>query len=143
MPFHIRPFLTLPLASWFLITLLVLSSGPTYAEWVAVASSQAGGGYITYADPDTIRRKGDLAKIWVLTDFTTIQTVADASYLSSRVQKEYDFAEEREHSLAITWFSGNMATGNQVWTHIDEQKWQPVAPKTVGKALWEFACVKK
>ena len=26
MPFHIRPFLMLPLASWFLITLLVLSS---------------------------------------------------------------------------------------------------------------------
>jgi hypothetical protein len=33
MPFHIRPFLTLPLAFWFLITLLVLSSGAAYAPF--------------------------------------------------------------------------------------------------------------
>ena len=32
MPVHIRPFLTLPLAFYLLITLLVLSSGPAYAE---------------------------------------------------------------------------------------------------------------
>jgi hypothetical protein len=38
-----------------LIALLVLSSGPVYAEWVTVISSESSGGYTVYVDPDTIR----------------------------------------------------------------------------------------
>ena len=63
MPFLISPFLTLPLT---LLTLLVLSSVPAYAEWVTIAYSDSLGGYTTYADPGTLRRKGNLVKIWSL-----------------------------------------------------------------------------
>ena len=38
-----------------LIALLVLSSGPAYAEWVAIGS--ADDGMTAYVDPDTIRGK--------------------------------------------------------------------------------------
>ena len=45
----------------FLITLLVLSSGPAYAEWVAVENNSLSPGLQTvYIDPDTIRLKGDV-----------------------------------------------------------------------------------
>ena len=89
MPFTIRPFLrflvnrflAMPLAYVLgfetLIALQVLSSIPAYAEWVAIGYSESLGGYTVYVDPTTIRRKGDLVKVWALTDYTTMQTVAD------------------------------------------------------------------
>ncbi len=51
-----------------LITLLVLSSGPAYAEWLLVGKG-VGSGMTTYADPDTIRREGNLVTLRQLTDF--------------------------------------------------------------------------
>jgi hypothetical protein len=127
---NIGPFITLPLAYVLgfgaLITLLVLTSGPAYAEWVAIGYSESLGGYTVYVDPDTIRRNGDLVKVWALTDYTTIQTVADTSFLSSKAQNEFDCAEERQRELAVTWFSGNMGNGNGVWNNSDENKWRPV-----------------
>jgi len=108
MPFSVRPFRCFPVNRFLtkpqayvlgfgaLITLLELSSGPAYAEWVAIGYSESLGGYTVYVDPDTIRRKGDLVKVWALTDYTTIQTVADNSFLSSKAQNEFDCAEERQ-----------------------------------------------
>ena len=154
MPFSIRPFrrfplpfLKLPLAyvSGFgaLITLLVLSSVPAYAEWVAVGYSKSLGGYTVYVDPDTIRRKEDLVKVRVLTDYTTIQTVVDITFLSSKAHNEFDCAEERQREIAVTWFSGNMGNGNAVWNNSDETTWRPVAPGSVGQGVWKFACGKE
>ena len=142
--YHAGPFLPLPLAYvlgfGILITLLVLSSVPAYAEWVAIGYSESLGGYTVYVDPNTIRRKGDLVKVWVLTDYTTLHTVAGSSFLSSKAQNEFDCAEERQHELAVTWFSGNMGNGNGVWNNSDETKWRPVAPGSVGQGVWKFAC---
>ena len=65
---------TLPLAYfsgfWLLLTLLVLSSVPAYAEWVAVEKDYLSPGLQTvYVDPDTIRREGNLVTMWQLIDF--------------------------------------------------------------------------
>lgn len=142
--YNAGPFFKLPLAYvfgfWSLITFLVLSSGPAYAEWVAIGEINDS---IVYVDPDTIRRKGDLAKMWILNDFKTIRTVEDASYLSRLAQTQYHCAEERVRQLAVSLHSGNMGKGNTTWTNSDESKWEPVAPRTVGHALWELACRKQ
>jgi hypothetical protein len=73
MPVSIRHKLPLAclLVFWLLITLLVLNSSPAYAEWVWISFTKSEGGYDVYADPDTIRRKGDLVKMWVLYDYKT------------------------------------------------------------------------
>jgi len=141
MPFHIRPFLTLPLTLWFLIPLLVLSSGPAYPEWVQIIKTEEG--VTTYADPDTIRRKGNLVKMWELLDYETIQTVIRISFSSSKEQREFDCSAERVRMLAVTYFSGNMGRGKVVWSDSDEQKWHPVQPESVGQARWKFACGKQ
>jgi hypothetical protein len=142
--YHAGTFLTLPLAYVLgfgvLIILLVLNTGPASAEWVAIGSSDSLGGYTVYVDSDTIRRNGDLVKVWALTDYTTLQTVADRSFLSSKVQNEFDCAEERQRELAGTWFSRKMGTGNGVWTNFDGTTWRPVAPGSVGQGVWDFAC---
>ena len=126
-----------------LITLLLLSSGPAYAEWVSVSSSEDLDGYAAYLDPDTIRRKGHLVKVWGLYDFKTIQTVAGNSHLSVKIQHEYDCIEERSRSLASTFFSGSMGMGNVVRTDSYESKWEPVTPESIDQDLLKVACGKK
>ena len=143
--YNAAPFLKLPLAYclgfWSLISLLVLSSGSVCAEWVALGESDSE--TTVYVDPDTIRRKGDLVKMWELYDFKPIRTVAGNSYFSSKAQIENDCAEERRRTLAFTWFSGNMGSGKVVFSESHEGRWAPVAPDTIGLMLWTFACGKK
>ena len=139
------PFLMLPLAYllgfWLLITLLALSSEPVYAEWELVSGDDAAG-LTVYVDRDTIRRKGNLVKMWQLYDYKTVQTVAGDSLLSIQRHNEYDCTEERTRMLAYTWFSSNMGRGRVVYKTADEQQWEPVVPRSIDRTLWKVACSK-
>ena len=161
MPFTIRPhrrfpvpcsvtsnagrFLTLPMAYlsgfWLLITLLVLSSGPVYAAWELVSGDDEAG-LTVYVDRDTIRRKGNLVKMWQLYDYKTVQAVAGDSLLSIQRHNEYDCTEERTRMLAYRWFSSNMGKGRVVYKTAEEQPWAPVVPRSIDQTLWKVACSK-
>ena len=79
MPFTICPFRRLlPLvyhsSACALITLLLLSTSPVYAEWVALGDKyQTPGLQTLYIDPDTIRRKGNLVSLELLVDWNWMQ----------------------------------------------------------------------
>ena len=145
MLFSILPHHRLPLAHFFrlvsLITLLVLSSGPAYAEWVVVGSTDDG--MMAYADPDTIRRKGEMVIMWSLFDFQIMQYVEGIPSLSKKGQSEYDCAEERLRLLALVEYAGNLEKGKVVYTDSIAQPWQPIVPRSVDHALWKVACGKK
>ena len=138
-------FLTLPMAYssgfWLLITLLVLSSGPVYAAWELVSGDDEAG-LTVYVDRDTIRRKGNLVKMWQLYDYKTVQAVAGDSLLSIQRHNEYDCTEERTRMLAYTWFSSNMGKGRVVYKTAEEQPWAPVVPRSIDQTLWKVACSK-
>ena len=144
MPFwiraHCRPPLSYLSGFWLLITLLLLSSGPTYAEWVEIGRTDNA---TVYIDTDTILRKGELVKMWSLYDFKTVQYVVGIPLLSSKEQNEYDCAMERLRGLAMAEFTGNLGTGTMVYTGPLEGTWIPVGLQGVDQALWRFACDKK
>lgn len=125
-----------------LIILLLLSGGPAYAEWMLVEKNNDQVEVMAvYADPDTIRRKGDLVTMWTLHDFKTMQTSPSSSYLSTKVQRQFDCAKPRTRLLAFTEFSGNMGTGNVGFSDSPaEDSWIPVEPGSINQALWEVAC---
>ena len=124
-----------------LITFLVLSGGPAYGEWVAIGSTDDG--MTAYADPDTIRRKEETVKMWILFDFKTTQTVAGHLMLSIKGQEEYDCDGKRRRVLTFSEFSGNMGGGQEVNSTSGEGTWVPVVPEGVVQTLWSFACSKK
>jgi hypothetical protein len=126
-----------------IIIFLVLDGGPAIAEWAEVGFSKSYGGYTVYADPSTIRHRSGLAKMWALYNYMTVRTDAGVSYLSRRTQQQYDCAGARYRFLSETYFSGDMGRGDEVYTNSYERKWEPVAPASVGHALWELACGKK
>jgi hypothetical protein len=140
-------FLKLPLAYclgfWLLITLLVLSSGPAYAEWVAVISSESSGGYTVYVDPDAIRHEEDGVEMWELYDHKARGTKDGFSFSSFKKRNEYGCAEERLRTLAVMYYSGSMGSGMLVSSNSDQGKWKRVPPGSVGEALWKVACDKK
>lgn len=144
--FLMRSFRCLPLTYcsgfWSLIILLVLSSGPAYAEWVAVSVVDQAGITI-YVDPGTIHPKGDGVEVLELIDYQSMQTVTGTSFLSARVQREYDCAGDRHRTLALTKLSGNMGTGEVILATSEHQKWEPVYPGSIAKRLWRFACNKQ
>jgi hypothetical protein len=100
-------------------------------------------GRTVYTDPDTIGLKGDVVTMWSLHDYKTLQTMGSTSYLSYKVQIEYDCAEEKIRKLSSTFFSGNMGSGDVVYSVSKEGKWQRVEPGSLGQSEWEVACDKE
>ena len=125
-----------------LITLLVLSSGPAYTEWKAVSVVDQAG-LTVHVDPTTIHRTGDRVTMEELIDYRTVQTVAGTAFLSATLQREYDCAGDRHRTLALTKWSGNMATGRVILTTAEVQQWEPADPGSIGKRLWRIVCDKK
>ena len=123
-----------------LLTLFLLSSATAYAEWVSIRVSQSG--TTTYVDRDTIHRTGDLVKMWELNDYKATHTNAGKSSWSHKALNVYDCAEEQSRELAEYDYSGQMGTGEIVYSSTSPDKWVPVIPGSVGKALWKFACKK-
>jgi hypothetical protein len=151
MPFTIRPrraFLPLAYSSGFLslITLLLASGGPVIAAWVSVHDKVKEGltVYTVYVDPDTIRRNGDVVKLWALIDFKTLQTDPMSSYLSVKSQREIHCTEERIRLLMMTAFSGNMGSGTVVYRYSDfNDQGIPIERSSVAQSLWKVVCGKK
>ena len=154
--YNAGPFLTLPLAYclgfWLLITLLVLSSGPVYAEWVAIEKNYLLPGLQTvYVDPDTIRREGNLVTMWQLIDFKWMQGnpglgrlgFGPHRFLSTKTYKQIDCAEKRLRLLAFTEFSRRKGTCIAANGYVDTGNWLPVEPESINHALWEAACGKE
>jgi len=125
-----------------MITPLVLSSGPVYAAWM-LTSGDDKAGMTVYVDLDTIRRNGNLAKMWQLFDYKTVQTVAGDSLLSMKRCNAYDCTEARTRALGYTWFSGHMGSGNVVYSTTEVQQWEPVVSRSINQALWKVACSKQ
>jgi hypothetical protein len=126
-----------------LITLLVLSSATAYAEWVLVAKDKTKGGMTRYVELDTILREGERVKMWALFDYKTVQTKMGALFLSKRGQRQFDCIDKRTRLLSVTWFLGNMGTGDISWRKDGKHKWQPVPPGSGFQHLWTFACGKQ
>jgi hypothetical protein len=137
---------------WSIITQLVLSSAPVYAEWVAVEKPYLSPGLRTlYVDPTSIRRQGNLVTLWQLIDFTWMQGNAGMDplgfgphrFLSTTTQKQFDCREKRVRSLAFTEFSRHMGTGIPSNGYVDPDNWMPVEPDSINEALWEVGCAKE
>ena len=117
--------------------MLLVTAGAASAEWTIAGGNDE---FVQYVDRATIRRNGNLVKMWDLMDNKTVQTDAGDSHLSSKAQQEYDCKEEKSRTLAFTWFGGQMGSGKVVFSNSDPGKWRPIEPGSIGETLWKIAC---
>ena len=123
------------------VLLAVFSTG-AMAEWTYLTSREDNA-FDVYIDKTTIRKRGNVAKMWELKDYKAPQKEPDGSYLSDRLLQEYDCVEVKVRHLAITLFSDNMGKGQVTFNHqYDDSKWVDIPPGTVNMALWKAACKK-
>ena len=123
--------------------MLLVTAGAASAEWTRVSDMDE---FIQYVDKATIRRNGNLVKMWDLTDYKIVRNSDFAignSYLSGKMQREYDCKEEKERLLALTWFSGQMGGGKVVYSETNVTRWIPIQPESIGETVWKIACGKK
>jgi hypothetical protein len=115
------------------------------ANWVLVGGGDSQGGYAFYADPATITRTGDVAKMWSMYDYKVSQVsrATRVEYLSLTGQNEYDCKSERERRLYFRYHSGHVAGGVIVFTTAGVtplEQWDALSPGSAAAFLWKIAC---
>ena len=122
------------------VVLFLLTAASARAEWTWISQTKDESADV-YVDAATIRKRGNMVKMWSLYDLKAArQAFAGKLYLSSVGQNEYDCDEERTRSLYVSLYSSNMGAGESVLTRSDPDKWKPVFPGSVLETLWKIAC---
>lgn len=122
----------------FAVASLALLCSPAGAAWLHV---DAHGGMRFLQNPETLRRSGDVVKVWELIDFRSTQMRPHLKpFRSIRIQMEYDCRDEVSRRVALSLHGGNLAQGEIVHDDTDYGIWRPVPPDTAAAALLKSAC---
>jgi hypothetical protein len=128
--------------SMYVSLMALLNVGQAEAEWVDIGSKSEQG-LTVYFDPDTVHSSGDVVTLWALFDYKTIQSIVGGPWLSSKAQRQFDCVENRVRLLGYMTFTGNMGSGDPVFSNSQESKWERIAPDSIDRRLSEVACHKK
>jgi hypothetical protein len=120
---------------FILMLLLLIAGSPAWAEWVKVSETDDGSSYI---DPATIRRIGDVRRVWVLQDLKQ----SSIGVMSRRALEEFDCKEERRRILTLSSHSGAMASGDVIATDNSPGEWDYLPPNTPGATILGIVCAK-
>jgi hypothetical protein len=117
----------------FLVFLMLLA-GAAWAEWVVYNQSESS---THYFDPATIRKDGNMRRVWTIQNFE--QRGTDGQ-MSNRAQFEYDCKEERYRFLDISQHSEPMAGGKVLTMEIGSGLWRGIAPGTISASMLDIVC---
>jgi hypothetical protein len=120
---------------------LAVSSGVAVADWTIVGTTESG--TAIYVDHATISKSGNTVTLWMMEDRKTAETFAGKTFLSSKLQYEYDCKENQRRVLQSSLYSGQKAGSNPVQTGTKAGPWRPVAAGRVSETMWKLACGKK
>lgn len=126
-----------------LLFLILLSIyGNSEAEWIYVAKTKKGLGeknsFTAYADPKTIRKRDNMAKMWSLYDYKLSQK---QNIRSVRQKSEYNCIQKKHRQLFLSAYSGNMSSGETIiiYNH-PKNNWERTTLGSVRMAMLKFAC---
>jgi hypothetical protein len=125
-----------------ILLLILVASGKAIAEeWVAVSHNKYATGY---ANPATIVKKNNIAKMWTLVDCKTVTFFSGGSpFMSIKSQEEFNCKEKELRTLVYTLHSGKMGEGEVVFSDSNPRKWEPVLPESAMEDFLNIACGKK
>lgn len=119
----------------FLVSLMLLA-GSAWAEWVIFGATDTA---THYFDPATIRKDGNMRRVWQLQELNKRHKDGE---MSRRIRQEYDCKQERYKILGQTEHSEPMA-GGEVLTNFGEMKtWVEIAPDTMSEKILKIVCAK-
>ena len=123
------------------LLLLLMVSTNVFAEWAEVGSNDE---MNVYNDFSSIKKQVNKTKMWSMFDFKTVKTIENDSFLSQVFHYEYDCINETIKQLDFIWYSGNMKSGDVVYSQRN-MNIEPISvtPESINEHLFKIACDKK
>ena len=119
----------------FLVSLMMLA-GSAWAEWVMYSKNEEA---TFYFDPATIRKDGNMRRVWELQDLSKRHKEGE---ISRRLRAEYNCKQERVRFLAASAHSEPMAGGKTLYSSGEENNWRAIAPGTIAETILKIVCAK-
>lgn len=117
----------------FLVCLVMLSC-TAQAEWVMYSETDKS---IFFYDPDTIRKDGNMRRVWELSN----EKLRDEKgAMSNRVRLEFDCKLERYRYLDLSAHSDPMASGKVLTVEQGSGLWTGIPPGTVSATMLNIVC---
>ena len=110
------------------------------AKWVTIGTHTMKGGVDIYAAPSTIRRTGNLVRMWDMWDFKSQQESAGKRFISFQQQNEYNCKDQRIRTITVTGFAGHMGNGTVVDSGSPSASWNSVERDSPMDRLRKIAC---
>ncbi len=94
-----------------------------------------------FVETETIVRKGNLVRVWVMYSDTVVDP--NKSYRSLKSFQEYNCQTRENRLLYESQHSGEMGGGETIFsTNINQSAWTPIAPDSVAESIRKFICKK-
>lgn len=121
----------------YLLVLAMLITSPAWAGWSFVTSSEEDAEVLV--DFDTLRKEGNLRRIWQLFNLAPNDKYGWGS-VRSRV--EFDCKNETLKTLSYSVYSNKFASGSVIHRRDDEQPKRDIAPETISWTVLKEVCKK-
>ena len=111
------------------------------AEWIGLGRNET---FRAYLDQRSVRRKGELARVFQLTDFATAQWVDERTVMGSmRALVEYDCSRPRSRPVVLEAYSEQMGEGRLVAKEEKpDAEWEEIVPGSPGENVRRLVCAK-
>ena len=93
-----------------------------------------------YFDPATIRKDGNMRRVWELQD---LRKRGRHGEMSRRMRVEYDCKQERWRYLGISGHSKPMAGGTILISTGEDNDWTAIPPGTIVETIFNLVCANK
>ena len=114
--------------------LLATAAASAFAEWTKLGESDAETFYIDYK---SVRKDGDLRKVWEIQDK---KQRLDGGAISIRSRTEYDCKAERWKLLSFSAFSERMASGKTLISDDSPDAWSDIPPDSAAMRISKIVC---
>jgi len=118
------------------LTLSLMFSAGSWAEWTAVASS-GGGSNTTYVDFDRIRKVNGLVYYWRVRDSLEPSSTGT---MSTKLYSKVDCETMREMDLSFSWYKLPMAEGTAAGTFTPDPEWNYAEPDSLLEGTLQAVC---
>lgn len=128
------------LASGLLVAAGIIAAalpGPVAAEWAFLIESNDVDWYV---DETLTRKRGTMAKVWSLQDYKTPQPLYGGEYQSVKMQAEIRCHSNEWRVFYFVYHSGQMGTGDAVYTQETAGAWKKVVVGDYSEALFNTGC---
>lgn len=120
-----------------LSALLLAVAAPGWAEWERVEETDT---QVVYIDPATIRKIGQMRRVWLMHD---LKKRAPDGDMSRRTFEEHDCVGKRVRGLSGSTHTGPKLGGQTLWSGPLSSDWHYIPRGSVAATVHRIICTKR